>query len=231
MRIYLKMWCISVIFFYWETYMLFWAFCSHVSFVNLLISFEQFFFFSSYNFWWVLRRKLDRYVRTLWGHVMEVYLRPFNKASNYRHLWWTSIMTSFKSILEDDSISSTSKACIHSCSSKGRGYGWLLNHLLVCFVSHILFSPSLCFHLGLIQPLSFSFLTCECGHGLHASNMHLTYCLFGGQWIATHDTIRNVMYALAQDSGHDVWMVIHPYIKTFIISWFLHDLWGPDICC
>jgi len=35
--------------------------------------------------------------------------------------------------------------------------------------------------------------------------MHLIYCPFGGQWIATHDTIQNVMFALAQKSGRDVW--------------------------
>jgi hypothetical protein len=49
--------------------------------------------------------------------------------------------TSFKFILEDDSISLASKARIHFCSSKGQGYGWLLGHLSVRFTSHILLSP------------------------------------------------------------------------------------------
>ncbi len=34
---------------------------------------------------------------------------------------------------------------------------------------------------------------------------HLTCCSFRGQQIPTHDAIKNVMYALAQESGHDIW--------------------------
>jgi hypothetical protein len=52
--------------------------------------------------------------------------------------------TSLRFILEDDSISLTFKACIHSCLGKGQGYGWLLGHLLVCFALHTLFSPQHC---------------------------------------------------------------------------------------
>jgi len=35
--------------------------------------------------------------------------------------------------------------------------------------------------------------------------MHLTRCPFEGQQITTHDTIKNIMYALVQKSGHFVW--------------------------
>jgi hypothetical protein len=89
--------------------------------------------------------------------------------------------------------------------AKGQGYGWLLGHLSVCFASHILFTLALHFRLDLIQPLTSSLLTCECGHGLDASSTHLTRCPFGGQWITTHDAIRDVMYALVWKSGHFVW--------------------------
>jgi hypothetical protein len=46
---------------------------------------------------------------------------------------------------------------------------------------------------------------CEYGHGLDTFDTHLTGCPFGGQWIATHDTIRDVMYAFVRESGHVVW--------------------------
>jgi hypothetical protein len=46
---------------------------------------------------------------------------------------------------------------------------------------------------------------CECGHGLGTFGMHLIYGPFGGQQIATHDVIQNVMYAFVWKSGHAVW--------------------------
>ncbi len=61
------------------------------------------------------------------------------------------------------------------------------------------------FRLDLIQPLTFNFLTCECGYGLDTFGTHLTCCLFEGQQIATHEVIKDVMYALTQKSGHNVW--------------------------
>jgi hypothetical protein len=30
-------------------------------------------------------------------------------------------------------------------------------------------------------------------------------CLFGGQWIATHNAIKDIMYALVRESEHVVW--------------------------
>jgi hypothetical protein len=46
---------------------------------------------------------------------------------------------------------------------------------------------------------------CDCGHGLNASGMHLARCPFGGQQIATHDAIKNIIYALVWKCGHVVW--------------------------
>ncbi len=66
-------------------------------------------------------------------------------------------------------------------------------------------TSTLHFHLGLIQPSTSNFFTCECGHGLDASGTHLVHCPFGSQWIVTHDAIRNVMYTLVQKSRHVVW--------------------------
>jgi len=70
---------------------------------------------------------------------------------------------------------------------------------------HSTFTLALCFHFGLIQPSTFSFFMCECGHELDAFNMHLLHYLFGDQWIVTHDAFQDVMYVLAPKSGNFVW--------------------------
>jgi len=113
--------------------------------------------------------------------------------------------TSLRFILEDDSISSTSKTCIRSCSSKGAGL-WLVIMPCICsfYIAHFTFILMLCFHIGLIQPLASSLFTCECGHGLDAFGTHLVHCPFQGQRITTHDAIRNIMYAFVRKSGHIV---------------------------
>jgi len=53
MWFYFKTWCMLMIFFSWETHKLHWAFCFHVSFVDLLISLGIFFFFPIFfsEFW------------------------------------------------------------------------------------------------------------------------------------------------------------------------------------
>ncbi len=61
------------------------------------------------------------------------------------------------------------------------------------------------FHFGLILPSACSLFMCECGHGLDASDVHLVHCTFGGQRIATHDAIWDVMYALIRENGHTIW--------------------------
>jgi hypothetical protein len=63
----------------------------------------------------------------------------------------------------------------------------------------------LCFCLSLIEPSTFNFLMCECEHRLDAFSAHLTCCPFGGQQIATHDNIQDVMYAFVLENGHVVW--------------------------
>ncbi len=50
MKLYCKTWHILIIFFFWEAHRLHWAFCSHVSFVNLFISHKQYFFFPFLSF-------------------------------------------------------------------------------------------------------------------------------------------------------------------------------------
>ncbi len=85
--------------------------------------------------------------------------------------------TSLKSILEDDSISSTSKTCIHFCLGKGVGL-WLVVRPYVCsfHIAHSIFTSGLFFCFNLIQ-LSASN---ECGHRLDAFGTHLVRCPFGG---------------------------------------------------
>jgi hypothetical protein len=114
--------------------------------------------------------------------------------------------TLLKSILEDDSIFSSSRASIYSYLGKG-AWLWLVVKPSICLfrITHIIFTSTLHFHRQVIQPSTFSLFTCECGHRLDASYTHLTHCPFGSQWIATHDTIQNVMYALFQENGQVVW--------------------------
>jgi hypothetical protein len=98
--------------------------------------------------------------------------------------------TSFRSILEDDSISLTSKTYIHFYSSKGVGL-WSITKPSICSfcITNSTFTLVLRFCFGLIQPSAFSLLTCECGHELDTSDTHFNRFPFGGQWIATHDAI------------------------------------------
>jgi hypothetical protein len=114
--------------------------------------------------------------------------------------------TSFRFILEDDAISLASRARVYSCLGKGAVL-WVIIKLSICsfHIAHFTFISTSHFCLNLIQPSAVNFFTCECGHGLNAFGMHLTRCLFGGQYITTHDAIRDAMYALARKSGHIVW--------------------------
>jgi hypothetical protein len=89
--------------------------------------------------------------------------------------------TSLRSILKDDSISSTFKARIHFCSSKGARLWLVARSSIHSFcIAHSTFTLVLRFHFGLIQPLAFSLFTCEHGHGLDAFGTHLSCCAFGG---------------------------------------------------
>jgi hypothetical protein len=72
-------------------------------------------------------------------------------------------------------------------------------------IAHFTFTSTLRFHMGLIQPSTFCLLMCDCEHKLDAFGTHLSYYMFGGQQITTHNTIRNIMYVLTQKSEHVVW--------------------------
>jgi hypothetical protein len=135
--------------------------------------------------------------------------------------------TSFRSILEDDSIFLASKTCIRSCSGKGAGL-WLIVKPSICFLHYyFIFTSTLHFRLSLIQPLAYSLFTCECGHDLNASNTHLARCLFRGQRISTHDFIRNVMYALIQKIRHAIWRewwyTLMPKVSLLINLYMIHE--------
>jgi hypothetical protein len=59
--------------------------------------------------------------------------------------------TFIKSILEDDSIYSASKACIHSCSGKGVGLWLVVKPFIYSFcITHFTFTLTLLFYFGLI---------------------------------------------------------------------------------
>ncbi len=131
--------------------------------------------------------------------------------------------TSFKSILEDDSIFPT---CICFCLSKGARL-WLIVRPPICSfrISHFTFTLTLHFHFNFIQLSTFNFLTCECGHGLDAFGRHLACCLFRDQWITTHDAIRDMMmYALTTKCMERAMICL--YVKSFITN----GSWGLCIC-
>ncbi len=90
--------------------------------------------------------------------------------------------TSLRSILEDDSISSTFRTHIFFCSGKRIRLWLAMKPSIYSFhIAHSTFTLTLRFCFGLIQPSASNFLTCECGHRLNASGTHLTRCPFGCQ--------------------------------------------------
>jgi hypothetical protein len=130
--------------------------------------------------------------------------------------------TSFKFILKDDSISSTFRTYICFCSGKRVGLYLIVRPSIHLFcIAHFTFTSMMHFCLGLIQPLTFNLFMCECGQRLNTSRMHLAHCLFGGQRITTHDTIRSVMYAFTWKSGHIVWRK-QWYALTSKVSLWIH---------
>jgi hypothetical protein len=89
--------------------------------------------------------------------------------------------TSFRSILEDDSISLALRARIRFCLSKGARL-WLVVRLSIYSfrIAHSTFTLMLHFCLDLIQLLASSLLMFECGYGLDAFGTHVACCPFGG---------------------------------------------------
>ncbi len=114
--------------------------------------------------------------------------------------------TSFRSILEDNYISSTSKARICFCSNKGVRL-WLIVRSSICSfrIAQFTFISMVHFCFGLIQSSTSNLFACDCGYGLDASSTCLTCFSFGGERIATHDAIKDVMYASIQENGHVAW--------------------------
>jgi hypothetical protein len=142
--------------------------------------------------------------------------------------------TSLRFILEDGLISLASTSHICFCSNKRARLSLVVKPSIRSFhITHSIFISTLCFCLGLIQPLGFNLLTCECGQRLDTFGTDLTCCLFGGQRISTHDAIWNVMYALAWKNGHIVWRE-QWYAFTSRIS-LQSDLYitrkGPSLHC
>ncbi len=90
--------------------------------------------------------------------------------------------TSFRAILEYDSIFSTSSAHIHSCSGKGARL-WLVVRSSICLfrITHFTFASTTHFCFNLIKPLASSLLTSKCEHGLDKFGTHLAHYPFGGQ--------------------------------------------------
>jgi hypothetical protein len=110
-------------------------------------------------------------------HPSFANLGNFDIPGLHAYLMDTHHDTSFRSILEDDFISLTSRA--HICSYSKI---WLVVRPSMRFfcIPHFIFILVLCFQFGLIHPLAFSLFTCDCAHELDASSTHLARCPFGG---------------------------------------------------
>jgi hypothetical protein len=89
--------------------------------------------------------------------------------------------TSFRSILEDDSISLALRAHIYFCLSKGARLWLVVRPSIHSFcIAHSTFTLMLHFCLDLIQLLTSSLFMFECGYGLDTFGTHVTCCPFGG---------------------------------------------------
>ncbi len=138
--------------------------------------------------------------------------------------------TSLKFILEDDSISSAFRTRIRSCSSKGARL-WLIvkPSIYLLYITHFIFILTLCFHLNLIQPSTFSLFMCECEHGLDTYGTHLAHCSFDiHTWchLKRHVCPHSREWARCMERT-----MVRLYVKSFITHWFLHDSRGPSCCC
>ncbi len=154
---------------------------------------------------------LEEYVSQIEGHLLQSCLHAMQYdllcATKEMHLFFESLAiigapslqaslmdihhdTSFRSILEDDSISLTFRALTRFCQSKGAKLWLVARPFIHSFhIAHSSFTSMLHFSLDLIQPLGSTLFICECGYDLDASGTHLACCPFRGQRIVTHDTI------------------------------------------
>ncbi len=110
------------------------------------------------------------------------------------------------------------------------GYGWLIGHLFIRCTLHISFSPQRCVLISIWFSPWHLVLTCV---NVDVRLMHLSCCLFKGQWILTHDTIRNIMYAFARTreqwytlmSGISLWIDLYmTQEQVFVANVMVIDL-------
>jgi hypothetical protein len=153
-------------------------------------------------------------------------------------MWHASLMdirqnTSFKAILKDYSISSTSKAHIHSCLRKG-AWLWLVVRPFNCSscFSHSTFISMMCFHFNLILPLTFNFITCECEHMLNASSTHhmtmsKTSCMPSFKRVGT--LWKEIWYALMSRTSlwADLFMIHEDqvFVTNVVVTNSMRRLW------
>jgi hypothetical protein len=141
--------------------------------------------------------------------------------------------TSLRSILEDDSISSTCRTHIHFFSNKWARLWWVVRPSICSFhIAHFTFSSVLRFHLGLIHLLTPSLLTLwmwtRFGCIWHALNSLPVWRLMDNHtWChpRCHVCPRSKKWARYMER-----VMVCPYVRSFIMNWFLHDSRGPNLC-
>lgn len=64
------------------------------------------------------------------------------------------------------------------------------------------------FYVSLVQPFASSLHSRECETSLDVTSTHLVQCSLGDHMIATHETIKYIMFIIAWESGYNVWQEI-----------------------
>jgi hypothetical protein len=142
--------------------------------------------------------------------------------------------TSLRFILENDSISSTSKGHIHFFFSKGIGLWLVAKPFIYWFcITHSTFILALHFYLNLILSSTFNsfhmWMCTQVGRIWHSLNsLHVWKLTDSHTWchLKCHVCPCSREWTCCMER-----VVVCPYVKSFITSQFLHDPRGPSFYC
>ncbi len=105
------------------------------------------------------------------------------------------------------------------CSCAGLGASvWLLTHptTLVFHLSLAHFLTTLRTDLSLPHPSVAHLSQCQCGHTIDDLSTHLLQCPCGSECIAAHDTLRDIVIAIALENK--------THVQTKVFYLFLHHI-------
>jgi hypothetical protein len=131
--------------------------------------------------------------------------------------------TSFRFILEDDSISLAFRAHIRFCLGKGAGL-WLITRPSIhsFYITHFTFILTLCFCLSLIQPSTYNLWMWTWVRRIwQAFNMLSVWRLTNNHTWCHH--ICHVCFQSRKWAHYMEKIVVRPCVRHFITSQFIHD--------